>query len=82
MVKSAILPNFVFIFLFLYLGVVIEGEEWLTFRQIIYLILIILDLIGILYVNKEYIFKGISIMKRKEALIVEENNDDVKDFIE
>jgi hypothetical protein len=82
MVKSPILPNFLFAFLFLYFGIVIEGEEWLTFRQIIYLILIILDLIGILYVNKEYIFKSISLMKRKEAIIVEENIDEVKEFIE
>lgn len=82
MVKSSILPNFVFIFLFLYFGIVIEGEEWLTFRQIVYMILIVLDLIGMIYINKEYILNSISYIKRKERVVVEENNDDIKEFIE
>jgi hypothetical protein len=83
MVKSALLPNSLLIFLFLYFGLVIEGEEKYSFRQYLYILLILIDISILVYINRELILGYILTKYRKtETRGMEKKEDDVKDFIE
>ena len=83
MANSALLPNFILMFLVLYFGLVIEGEEKFSFRQWIYIILIVIDITLLGYINREIIIGFIFPRLRKvETGTREEKQDEVKDFIE
>lgn len=81
MEKSTLLPNFFLTFLFLYFGLVIEGEDKFSIRQIIYIILNFFDVILLVYLNRETLFKKLY-SKKTETRLDDTTEDEVKDFIE
>lgn len=81
MEKSSLIPNFFLIFLFLYFGLVIEGEEKFSNRQVIYIILNVSVVILLVYINRETLFKKFY-SKKTETKRSEATKDEVKDFIE
>jgi hypothetical protein len=83
MVNSALLPNFILIFLFLYFGLVIEGEQKYSFRQCIYIILTLIDAVILIYINRELLLRYIQPkIRREETKRGEKKEDEIKDFIE
>jgi hypothetical protein len=83
MANSAVWPNFILSFLILYFGIVIEGEEKYSVRQLIYIILFIIDASILVYINRSWILENVfSKFGKKEAMRAEDRQDEVKEYIE